>query len=72
MVKVVEKNVEQVRGIDYPKLMIGSSNAIVLFVDDNKGTVVKSGGGFSVGRYSETWNMNAFKDYTGTLELSNE
>ena len=60
--------------LGYPKLMQGKqSGVIVFFSDSEKGQVVNGfSGGFQLGDYDNGWNMDSFKDFNGTIELSNE
>lgn len=63
--------------ISFPKLMVGSlSGIIVLMVSEYKGygtgTLVKEGDGMlTVGCFSETWDMEHFTDYNGSVTLTN-
>lgn len=56
----------------YPKLMI-SSNAVVLFESHGKGVAVHqiTDGSHFVGHITNSWVMENFKDFNGTIELSN-
>jgi hypothetical protein len=63
--RIVKKEDKQ---LEFPCLMI-LDNLIVLFTEHNKGTVV--GGGTSLGHYSDEWDMDAFKPFHETVELSN-
>lgn len=68
------KIIEIVINDEYPKLMV-SSNVVVLFVDDKKGTVVSvknASSEYKRGEFMETWNMICFTHFHGTIELSNE
>lgn len=58
---------------DYPKLMQSKDEMIVLFTEENEGTVLHQGKDcyHELGRFSETWAMEGFKDFYGTLELTN-
>lgn len=60
---------------EYPKLMIGSDGLIVLFYQETKGTVIKSSSkdviGFTIGHYSDTWNMDWFDDYNEPITIQN-
>lgn len=57
--------------LDFPKLMIDSgSSVIVLFHTKGRGQVLS--GSFTLGYYSKHWNIDDFKDFNGTINLSNE
>lgn len=48
---------------------------VVLFVEPRKGIVVHTEGNntaWEVGFYSSTWVMSCFKEFTGTVTLSNK
>lgn len=64
--------VNEIKKSEYPKLMI-SGDDIVLFVKLEEGTLVSSiGRPEDVGEYSESWDMVVFKDFKGTVTLSND
>jgi len=62
----------------YPCLKITIEKTIVLFSASRVGTVVYSGVqnktdyDYPVGLYSESWVMENFKDYDGTVTLTND
>ena len=57
---------------EFPKLMIGATNAIVLFSDETSGVVVRSGSeGYEIGHPSNSWAPSAFTNFNGKVELSN-
>ena len=59
--------------IGYPKLMIDSYKKVVLMQECGWGFVVANGeGSCAVGYHSDSWNMEAFEDFAGSIELSNE
>jgi len=57
--------------IPFPKLMISEDGLIVLFTKPGLGIVLHEGGLNSFGEYDNRWGMNYFRDYDGTLTLSN-
>lgn len=60
---------------DFPKLMKGSDDMVALMTKDGCGVVVITGDlddYYKVGDYSEEWAMKCFKDFNGTIELSND
>lgn len=59
--------------ISYPKLMKSKAYAhIVLFTGHKMGTVMKTSVYHSVGYFSDTWAMDGFEDYEGSITLTNE
>jgi hypothetical protein len=57
---------------DFPKLMKSKEHKyVVLFSRREKGTVVSKCSQHSIGEYDDTWRMDCFEDFTGTLELTN-
>ena len=59
---------------DYPKLMVGTeTNEIVLFTDKTKGTVLNTEqDGRKIGQHITDWGPECFKDYNGSIALSNK
>ena len=51
--------------------MISEDGLIVLFTKPGLGIVLHEGGLNSFGEYDNRWGMNYFRDYDGTLTLSN-
>jgi hypothetical protein len=60
--------------LDFPKLMQGKmSGVIVLFNQVKVGQVVCGECcGHKIGDYANEWCMSKFKDFNGTIKLSNE
>jgi len=57
----------------FPKLMISDMGTVVLFTEEDMGTVVHKGdGNMRVGEFSETWYADAFEDFKGIVELKNK
>lgn len=54
--------------------MITNSGLTVLFVEYGQGTVIKPGhlgdSIYSVGHYSPCWNISMFKNYDGSITLT--
>ena len=71
MVKVKEIK-ECLKTIPFPKLMKSDNGRIVLFSSPKVGTLVSSSHYETVGYYSNNWDEECFKDYGGTIELTNE
>lgn len=71
-VKVYEK--EPIKKIKYPCLMkSGDAKIIVLFCDEQKGTVVSSKDGlYKLGEYGGDWEMGFFTPFNGTITLQND
>ena len=57
---------------EYPFLGVTERGLIVLFPKECKGTVLFVGNilGYSVAEYSENWNMNNFKQFIGSITLT--
>lgn len=70
MIRVAEKRTGM-STVAYPKLMKADNGDVVLFNRESVGTVVKSKY-YPIGFCCVLWNMGLFKDYNGTIELSNE
>jgi len=61
------------RYLSFPSLMIGTSGVIVLMIKHGVGVVVcRNGSMFMTGSYSDHWVMSEFKDYTGSVTITNE
>ena len=59
--------------IEYPCLMISDSGTIVLFREHENGVCLKQGNTFvKLGDYSNSWDMNVFNPFAGSVTLSNE
>jgi len=59
----------------YPILLKSKTDTrVVLFTSEGVGTVVAGNwnGIYSVGYYFDTWNMEFFERFTGTVTLTNE
>ena len=55
---------------EFPKLMC-SDKLVVMFLKKDCGIVVYPDSLWEIGYYSENWTHNVFKDYNGTITLSN-
>ena len=61
------------RYLSFPRMMVAESGVVVLMIKHGVGVVVcKNGSIYSEGWYSESWNMLKFKDYTGSVTITNE
>lgn len=59
--------------LEFPCLMEGSYNTIVLFRSLKKGTVIISDEiHYSTGSYHDHWDINKFKKFTGKITLEND
>lgn len=69
------KSIINVQAKSYPILMLPNDSEIkivVLFSEPKVGIVVATGNPlFSLGHRQEDWDMSVFKDFTGTVILSN-
>ena len=66
--------VESKKVLPFPKLMKSiDTNVIVLFYKPKEGQIVNGESyGHKVGFFLNEWNMTYFKDFNGTINLSNE
>lgn len=69
--KSIVNQKEEVKEKGFPKLMISGCGTVVLFTSNTYGSQVSNDDGF-IGTYSSGWNMSAFKDFNGTVTLSND
>ena len=72
--KMIRVIVEDRQEMKYPKLMVSvdCSDRIVLFFAMGVGVVVVSHDKrWVLGHYSNGWNMTNFKDYNGSITLTN-
>lgn len=70
-VEVNEK--KEVHETPFPKLMITKKGTLVLFYDKNVGTcMVSIDSNSEVGRFDTDWDMSSFKDFNGSITLSNK
>jgi len=72
-INVVVENKEE-SPAKFPKLMISKNDeSIVLFTRDRVGTVVFNiFGGYFIGEHKTDWNITTFKDFEGSVSLSNK
>ena len=69
---MIESKVKQsTSDIDFPKLMISETGLIVLFSSPKLGFVVKGDDLWKAGEHSETWIIDVFTDFHGSVTLSN-
>jgi hypothetical protein len=70
--QIVELRSKKVLG--FPKLMQGTiTDVVVLFYEKSKGQVVNGEcSDIHLGDNYIEWNMSNFKDFNGTIKLSNE
>ena len=73
MVTVEVKNSEEVKELDFPKLMKGSSGVVVWFRSHGEGTVIiGTKCGYIAGDYEGDFSMTTFKDFNEELILKNK
>jgi hypothetical protein len=71
--KAVINEKETPKEPEYPCLMIGgTSKSVILFLTPRVGTVVYSAGCHDIGYYSNSWGMECFTPFTGSITLSND
>lgn len=61
---------ETKKELPFPKLMIGNNEEIVFFIKPQEGMVLKNKNHF-LGYYSAIWDMDKFKDFYGSITMSN-
>lgn len=69
--KVEIKVSDQVNVKPFPKLMISKDGDLVLFESEQKGMYLK-GTNYEKPHYCNNWHMNNFKDFEGSITLSND
>lgn len=69
--KIIEEKIEQT--VKYPCLMVREDQKLViLFTEKYTGIVLNPGTSpYRIGAMSDSFNMNYFKPFNGTIELSN-
>jgi len=68
----IKESKEIVKKLKYPRIMEGKKGLIVLFIEAKEGIVLTDESGYPTGNYSKSWEMDAFKDFNGTIKLSND
>ena len=67
--KVTVEKTEK-REIPFPKLMRSEEGRIVLFIEEEKGTLLSGGSSYEeVGYYSECWAARMFFDFSGKITI---
>lgn len=69
--KSIVNQKEEVKEKGFPKLMISHAGTIVFFHYEGSGIQISLNDNF-IGMYAKSWNMNNFKDFNGTVILSND
>ena len=73
MITTTVKGVEEVKELEFPKLMIGNiTGVVVLFIRPTEGTVIVPGGSYDAGQYEDEFIMSKFKDFNEELTLKNK
>lgn len=74
--KSIVNQKEKVEEKEFPKLMIHKDGTIILFTSINIGTLLYNGGipksPYTVGIFKRDWIMYDFRDFNGTVTLSND
>jgi hypothetical protein len=71
--KVEVKEKEKKQEIKFPCLMISSCGSIVLFSEQNEGTLLLDNKGvYGIAYYDDSWIMDKFKPFHGQITLSND
>ena len=73
----VEVNEPKANEMDFPKLMIITADVtnkgmIVLMRKYEEGTVVRENKSYTIGYSTDTWQMQHFSDFKGSITLSND
>lgn len=73
MIKSVIDNKEENKELPFPKLMISKDTGMVVsFEKSGRGSVVNKGScTWCIGHISDAWFMPGFKDFHGSITLSN-
>tara|TARA_R110002153_G_scaffold13130_4_gene49073 strand:+ start:607 stop:834 length:228 start_codon:yes stop_codon:yes gene_type:complete len=74
MVTVEVKNLEEVKQLEFPKLMKGITGVVVWFSVPGEGTVIigTKGACYTAGDYECDFVMSNFKDFNEELTLKNK
>ena len=75
MVVLCQVNTEGAKKVSFPKLMQSKQDKmlVVCMTSWEEGTVFRSNGKkYSIGFYSDVWDMDCFEDFAGLLALSLE
>lgn len=76
MIKSVIENKEVKKELPFPKLMITKKGKVVLFYRKDHGAIVcykaPHDSDEEIGYISDKWIMSSFKDFHGSITLSNE
>ena len=70
--KIIVNKKEEVKEKEFPKLMISRTDVVVIMSEFRTGIVVSGGDVYKIGYHSESWCIEDFEDFNGTLTLSND
>lgn len=65
------QEIEKAEEFYFPKLMMNRDTLIVLFYNSISGVVVQQNANYPIGYHSTTWDDTSFKDYLGSIALTN-
>ena len=72
MIQAVQQQENKVK--EFPKIMIGGGGLIVLFIEPEKGIILRTGDihpSHRDGKYCDDWNMEYFTDYNEPITIQN-
>ena len=73
MITTTVKGLEEVKELEFPKLMKGSSGVVVLFSSPEKGIVIiGTKCDYIAGEYGYNFTMSNFKDFNEEITLKNK
>ena len=73
MIKTTIKGLEEVKELEFPKLMKSTQGILlVLFTGQKEGIVLLGDDDWNLGHNSSSWNMGSFIDFNEELTLKNK
>jgi hypothetical protein len=73
MIKTELNQEKEVKELGFPKLMVSKDGScIILMIRHQAGTVIVGNNIHDTGYFCSVWASGDFKDYKGTITLSNE
>jgi len=74
MIKVTSSETPEKKERPFPKLMISNSSGLIVLMEapGEGSTLTKSVGWPTIGRHHKHWDIDCFRDYNGSITLSNE
>lgn len=71
------KVIEEITKTKFPRLLLGIETGVIIMALKQKSEmtvegVVVGGNSYPIGEYSDGWNLATFKDFMGSVTLSND